>query len=439
MKKQYNGTWESLKQHEVPEWYQDCKLGIFIHWGIYSVPAFAPPSWELGEIPPNEEWYLNNPYAEWYYNSVNVGEGPTYEHHIKTYGQNFSYQDFLSMWRAENWNPEEWANLFKESGAGYVVLTTKHHDGFCLFPSRYTDFHVGNYGPKRDIVGELTDAVRKNGMKMGLYYSGLLDWQFTNEPIFSQEEHFTKACPTFAYADYAYLQSMELIDCYHPSIFWNDLGWPVRGEEQLPFLLAHYYNTVEDGVVNDRFNGLYKDYSTKEYRAGEINRTEKWEQCRGMGLSFGYNQEESEALIIKPKALIKLLVETVANNGNLLLNVGPKADGTIPKIQVECLRELGQWLKVNGEGIYGTRCREKTHMELENGMTIYYTERNDIIYAFLEGCNKGRVTVEIPGRKQTVEALDKNVNVEYQKIEKGVRVTIDVPSDNGYMIGLKLS
>ena len=205
----YMGTWESVKKHQVPEWYEDCKFGIFIHWGIYSVPAFAPRTWELGEVDGDEEWFCNNPYAEWYYNSVNVGKGPTYEHHLKKYGKDFKYEDFIPQWRAENWNPAQWAELFQKAGARYVVLTTKHHDGFCLYDSAYTDFNTTVMGPKRDITEELTEAVREAGLKMGLYYSGLIDWQFANDPIFYEEQNFGNACPTFEYADYSYNQMKE--------------------------------------------------------------------------------------------------------------------------------------------------------------------------------------------------------------------------------------
>ena len=180
--KRYTGNWNSVNTHTVPKWYEDCKFGIFIHWGIYSVPAFAPHTWELGEVD-SKEWFADNPYAEWYYNSLNIGKGPTYEHHMEKYGKDFKYEDFIPMWKAENWDPKQWAEIFKEAGAEYVVLTTKHHDGFCLFPSKYTHFNSVEMGPKRNITGELTEAVRDAGIRMGLYYSGLIDWQYANDPI----------------------------------------------------------------------------------------------------------------------------------------------------------------------------------------------------------------------------------------------------------------
>jgi len=422
MKPTYRPTWESLKQHTIPDWYQDCKLGIFIHWGLYSVPAFAPPTVELGVVN-NEEWFCNNPYAEWYFNSVNIGRGPSYEHHIETYGKDFPYENFADMWKAEKFDPAEWATLFKEAGAGYVVLVTKHHDGFCLFPSKYTDYHAGNRGPMRDLVGELSNEVRDKGMKMGLYYSGIIDWRFASDPIFTDDQVSLNCSPTYEYADYAYKQSLELIDRYHPSLFWNDIGWPFAGERNLPYLLAHYYNTCEDGLVNDRFNGLWKDFSTKEYQYGTVTKEEKWEMCRGLGLSFGYNAVEGDEHILSVEKLISLLVSTVANNGNLLINIGPKADGTIPKIQAEKLQGLGSWLKINGEAIYKTRCSERNSMQLTSA-DVHFTETNDALYLILDNLKDGTSSVLIPSVEGEFQPLDKKVNCEVKKSGDGIEITI---------------
>lgn len=437
MNGKYTGTWESVKQHQVPQWYEDCKFGIFIHWGIYSVPAYAPRTWELGEIEGNEEWFCNNPYAEWYYNSVNVGRGPTYEHHIEKYGEDFKYEDFIPMWKAEKWDPKQWAEIFRKAGARYVVLTTKHHDGFCLFPSAYTDFSTVNIGPKRDITGELTEAVEAAGLRMGLYYSGLIDWQFANDPIYREEENFTNACPTFAYADYSYNQMKELIDRYHPSVLWNDIGWPKQSEHAMPYLLAHYYNTVEDGVVNDRFNGLYQDFGTKEYQYGSATRDEKWEMCRGMGLSFGYNENEGDDQLISTPKLINLLVSTVANNGNLLLNIGPKADGSIPPEQVKRLLDLGEWLGVNGEGIYGTRCSSFESVIQDNGVEFHFTRKGNSLYIFVDGLKEGENTVLIPGVKGTVMPLLDAVQTEQGITQEGLELTIKNYRKDMYILGFR--
>lgn len=438
MSKKYTGTWNSVNEHEVPKWYDGCKFGIFIHWGIYSVPAFAPRTWELGAVETNEEWFCNNPYAEWYYNSINVGKGPSYEHHIEKYGKDFSYEDFLPMWKAENWQPQKWAELFRKAGAKYVVLTTKHHDGFCLYPSEYTDFNCEELGPKRDITGELTDAVRSEGLKMGLYYSGLIDWQFANDPIFKEEDNFGNACPTFEYADYSYNQMKELVDKYHPSVFWNDIGWPKQSEHMMPYFLAHYYNVVEEGVVNDRFNGLYHDFSTKEYKQGEANRKEKWEMCRGMGLSFGYNENEGDDQLISVPDLIHLLVATVSDNGNLLLNIGPKPDGTIPAEQEKRLLALGKWLEINGEGIYDTSCSEHLPETAGDGVQLFFTAKEKDLYVFIEGLFQEENTVLIPGVKGSAETLDSTLNVQCEETKEGMKVRINGYDKEKHIICLKV-
>lgn len=434
--KRYTGKWESVNTHQVPKWYDDCKFGIFIHWGIYSVPAYAPHTWELGEVD-SKEWFADNPYAEWYYNSLNIGKGPTYEHHMEKYGKDFKYEDFIPMWKAENWDPAKWAELFKKAGAQYVVLTTKHHDGFCLYPSKYTDFNCVKMGPKRDITGELTDAVRAEGIRMGLYYSGLIDWQYANDPIFEDGDLFGTASPTFEYADYSYKQMMELVDTYEPSLVWNDIGWPKQSEEMMPFFLAHYYNKVEEGVVNDRFNDRYHDFLTKEYKQGKVDRSEKWEMCRGMGLSFGYNENEGDDQIISEHGLISLLVGTVANNGNLLINIGPKADGTIPAEQERRLLVLGKWLETNGEGIYETRCSRRESIVLDNGTAVHFTAKGSDLYVFVDGLKKGMDTVDIPNVFGELIPLDQRVQAEYQTTATGTRINLKNYSEDMYTLCFK--
>lgn len=395
--RKFKPTWESVKTHTVPTWYDDCKLGIFIHWGPYSVPAFAPPSCELGDIPLDEGWFCNNPYAEWYLNSIRTKKGPSYEYHINKYGETFDYENFTYMWKAEKWNPGEWAELFKKAGAGYVVLTTKHHDGFCLWPSRYTDFNTAKRGPERDLMGELTAAVRNAGLKMGAYYSGILDWSYTSEPILEDDDLRTLAPITNAYADYAYNQVTELIDRYKPSVLWNDIGWPVKGVEDLKHLFAHYYNTVEEGVVDDRWNDVWCDFTSKEYGLGDMNVEKKWEMCRGIGYSFGFNAMEDEKQILSSRGLVSLLVKTVSHNGNLLINIGPKADGTIPEIQKDRLLAMGAWLAENGEAIYGTRPYIRQYEKTTSGAEVFFTKKDNDLYIILDNLKAGNNEIAVGG------------------------------------------
>lgn len=392
----YQPNMQSIRRHAAPAWYEDAKLGIFIHWGIYSVPAFAPPTWALGDVPADENWFTNNPYAEWYLNSLRIGRGPTYEYHLQKYGADFTYEDFVDLWKAERFDPAGWADLFRRSGARYVVPVTKHHDGFCLWDSRYTAYNAARRGPGRDLMDELCRAVRAGGMRFGVYYSGIIDWRFSADPMLSNEEVSHPYNVTGAYADYAYNQVMELIDRYKPSVLWNDIGWPEKGLCDLPYLFAHYYNTVPEGVVNDRWSGVFCDFTTREYNAGEKNVHAKWECCRGLGLSFGYNQAEDERHLIAPNDLIALLIDTVAHNGNLLINVGPRADGVIPEAQRARLEYLGAWLQNNGEAIYGTRPWRQVALTAPGGEQVYYTANGQRVYALILNPRKGLSEVLVP-------------------------------------------
>lgn len=415
----YENTLDSLRKHKIPSWFLNDKIGIFIHWGIYSVPAFARPTYELGEIKEDINWFKENPYAEWYFNTMNIKGSSTSIHHNKTYGEDFKYKDFINMWKAENFNADELAEIFKEAGARYVVDVTKHHDGFCLWDSEYTDYNSKKLGPKRDFVKELNDALKKKNIKFGIYYSGLLDWTYYFKPILNNNElRDTLNNNNPKYAEFAYKQVKELIDKYHPSIFWNDIGWPKIGEKDLISLLAYYYNNVEDGVINDRFNNIFQDFYCKEYRKGVSSINDKWELCRGLGLSFGYNQVEDEKHLIDKNDLISLLIKTVSHNGNLLINVGPKADGTIPDNQLERLKYMGDWLKENGEAIYNTRVYDVQSINDE----IFFTQNDQYIY----------ILIDKPKNKE----YKINLKLDADRCEKISNVSMNFRNDNGLVIKL---
>lgn len=404
----YLPTWESIHTHTLPKWFDDCKLGIFIHWGLYSVPAWAEITWELGGEPSDLEWFTHNPYAEWYLNTIRIPNSPARIRHDQVYGEDFPYEKFADLFTCEKWNPVEWAQLFKKSGAGYVVLTTKHHDGFCLYPSAYTAYNSMNRGAKRDLMGELTEAVRAQGLRMGAYYSGLLDW--TTHP-FPMTRHYCMDAynHTFAFSDYSLNQTMELVDKYKPDVLWNDIGWPEKGQGDLPYLFSHYYNTVPQGAINDRWYCSFNDFTTAEYLRGEKTFEKKWEMCRGLGLSFGYNQNENPENILSGTELVRLLIQYVSHNGNLLINIGPRADGTIPELQATRLLELGAWLEKHGEAIYGTRpWPEHPQEQLLDGITAYYTRKGNDLFVVFDGCTPGLHTLRIDCYPQeiTVEVPD---------------------------------
>jgi alpha-L-fucosidase len=382
--RKYDADWVTLARHPLPAWFADAKLGIFVHWGLYSVPAYAPPTGELGKVD-FSKWFTNNPYAEWYANSMKIAGSPTAQHHRQKYGDQFGYLDFIPQFNqaVEKWDPAAMAAAFEEAGARYVVLTTKHHDGFTLWPSTVRNPHrdAGQQGSRRDITGELTRAVRARNMKMGLYYSGGLDWSFVAEPIVTMADLHRRIPQTAEYAAYADAQWRELIDRYQPSVLWDDIGYPKAG--QTAQIFAEYYNRVPDGVINNRFQVPHIDFTTPEYSKYEKIVEKKWESCRGLGFSFGYNRVEGPEHVLSADALIGLLVDIVSKNGNLLLNVGPRADGSIPEIQLDRLRALGAWLRRNGEAIYATRPWIRPAAKTLSGTQVRFTQKGDSVYAIL--------------------------------------------------------
>jgi alpha-L-fucosidase len=382
----YEPTLESLDRHPLPDWYNDAKLGIFIHWGLYSVPGWAPlvhPSHDFAA----QDYITNNPYAEWYYNTMRIDGSPTQKHHLETYGAGYDYYNFAPIFNKEiqKWNPDTWAEIFRAAGAKYVVLTSKHHEGFTLWPSTTPNptLPADRQHASRDIVGELTAAVRKQGMRMGLYYSGGYDWTFVPGPIRVAKDYETVQPQSEAYGKYADAHVRELIKLYKPALLWNDINYPKSGHPLE--LMAEYYNAVPDGVIDDRFGVKHHDFTSPEYEKLDKISPTKWEECRGLGRSFGYNRAEGEAETIPSSELIYLLVDIVSKNGNLLLDVGPEADGTIPMVQLERLKDLGDWLHANGEAIYATRPWTRADGTTAENIPVRFTQKDSNVYAILLG------------------------------------------------------
>jgi alpha-L-fucosidase len=382
----YDPTIESLNRHALPQWYADGKLGIFVHWGLYSVPGWAPTVHSEHDFT-SQDYITHNPYAEWYLNSMRLDGSPTQAYHKEHYGANYDYYNFAPIFDREiqKWNPDTWAKVFRDAGAKYVVLTTKHHDGFTLWPSSTPNpsLPADRQHAGRDLVGELTKAVNQQGLRMGLYYSGGYDWTFVPGPIRVSADYEKVKPQTETYGKYADAQVRELIARYKPAVLWNDIDYPKSGHPLE--IMAEYYQAVPDGVVDDRFGVKHSDFISPEYQTLDKINPKKWEECRGLGRSFGYNRAEGEAETIKPAELIFLLVDIVSKNGNLLLDVGPEADGTIPEVQMNRLKALGAWLQVNGEAIYGTHPWKRAAGETTEGIPVRFTKRDTATYAILLG------------------------------------------------------
>ena len=356
-----------------PAWFAAPQMGIFIHWGLYSVPAWAPRGRGLDAL--LRDNYDNvcalQPYAEWYGNAMLLAGSATQAHHQAHYGS-APYTDFRESFDAASqvFDADAWVDMFVRAGASYVVFVTKHHDGYCLWPTDVKNPHRPGWHSDRDFVGELAAATRARGLRFGVYYSGGLDWTFRHDPI--HDLGCMLACvPTGDdYRAYAAAQVRELIDRYQPSVIWNDIAWP--NHDDLPALFDYYYAAVPDGVVNDRWSGnsamfaqlanpdyraalnaalkakiaraesfmgtpRHADFRTIEYGIGTPPADQKWEACRGIGLSFGYSRNEVETDFLTADELRTMRDQVFAGGGNLLINVGPMADGTIANGQARAL------------------------------------------------------------------------------------------------------
>jgi len=389
----------------LPPWYDDVKLGVFIHWNAAAIPAYAPVHL-LADLPgsattPLPKWrqeqvWRTLPYAEMYQNTMAVPGSDTARYHAERHAGR-TYDDFVARFRDHvlpAWSPEPWADLFRRAGAGYVVLTTKTEDGFLLWPSARANPHKPGWQATRDVTGELAAAVRRRGLRFGVYYSEGMDWTFGGLPI-TDDEKLIAAMPTGPeYAAHSDAHWRELIARYRPSVLWNDYGFLPNGDADA--LLRDYYASVPDGVVNDRFDmprqasgELPADFVTLEYARTEGPADRKWEACRGLGTSFGYNRLETDASYLTSTRLIHTFVDIVAGGGNLLINVGPTETGEIPPEQSERLLALGAWLRVNSGAVNGTRRWRRAQGVTTSGLPVRYTAGADAVHAITLGTPRG--------------------------------------------------
>jgi alpha-L-fucosidase len=460
----YEATRESVDMHEVPAWYHDAKFGIFIHWSLSAVPAFAPRGNILDVLRKHgaKAMLKNQPYTEWYLNSLRIKGSPVYKHHRETYGEDFDYYRFAEDFNRElpKWDPAVWADLFERVGARYVVFVSKHHDGFLLWPSENPNPMRPDLHASRDVCGELSDAVKARGMRMGFYYSSPYDWTFTKEPITDLADAAVRVPSSRTYVDYANGHWHELIDRYDPSVLWSDIGYPPG--TNVNEIFSYFYNKTPDGVVDDRWDqspgwlmhavrvpgvrriinsmgrrmwlsgktsagSVHHDYRTPEYATYAEVQQDKWECVRGIGTSFGYNAQELPGDYISVPDLVRLLVDIVSKNGNLLLNVGPKPGGEIPAIQVERLAGLGEWLAKNGDAIYGTRPCDKPESVTTDGIDVRFTRKDRSLYAVLLGTPSERTfTIKsLEKRPRTkVEILGRSGDAACEQTPEGLKITL---------------
>lgn len=407
----FEPSWESLARYTVPDWYQDGKFGIFIHWGVYSVPAFG------------NEWYPRNMY---------LPERPEFAHHVETYGpqSKFGYKDFIPRFTAEQFDPVRWAKLFHEAGARFVVPVAEHHDGFAMYDSALSGWTAARIGPKRDIVGDLADAVREQGLVFGVSSHRAEHWWFfdagrafdSDVQDLRFQSFYGPAEPRDSQPNQEYLDDWlarcrELVDKYHPQLFWFD--WWIEQPVFAPYLqafAAYYYNRASEwgrGVaINYKHQTFPERTAVYDVERGQLAdiRPLFWQTDTSVSTnSWGYveNQDYKNAT-----AIIHDLVDVVSKNGALLLNIGPRPDGTIPEPEEEMLLAIGGWLGVNGEAIYGTRpwkvfgegptevvegSFKDTARAAFTSQDIRFTTRGEILYATVLSVPRGEVAIRSLG------------------------------------------
>ncbi|HEX4775406.1 MAG TPA: alpha-L-fucosidase [Acidimicrobiia bacterium] len=436
----------------LPQWFDDAKLGVFVHWTPASVPAFAPVGPDPFTVAARDGWeraMRENPYVEWYQNSLAIDGSPVQWHHRATYGDT-GYDAFVREFVAAQdcWHADAWAQLFAAAGARYVVLVTKHHDGFLQWPSATLPLREG-WHARRDVVGELARAVRERGMRFGVYYSGGLDWTFGGLPITDLASMLRAIPQSDDYVRYVDAHWRELIARVEPSVLWADIGSPAGLD--LAALFAHYYGRVPDGVVNNRFDMLgvaagtvHADFVTPEYSTSSDATGPKWETTRGMGTSFGFNREETDDDYLSPRALVHLVVEVVAAGGNLLLNVGPNADGTVVWDQATRLVALGHWLHANGEAIYDTVPSGLPGTTNRAGDAVRFTHgrAGDVTYAIVLDPSPRR-DVHLPGVDGTdvveVTRVDARCPLHHSAVDDGVVVTLPAAAEPTPALAFRLA
>jgi alpha-L-fucosidase len=360
----FSPNWDSLRHYQVPAWYQDAKFGIFLHWGVYSVPAFG------------NEWYPRNMYKE---------GTPEFAHHIATFGPQlkFGYKDFIPMFKAEHFDPKAWAELFRQAGAKYVIPVAEHHDGFAMYDSGLSDWCAAKMGPHRDTTGELAQAVRAAGLHFGVSSHRAEHYFFLNtgreidsdvrDPRFAafygpahagvtdkNGLHWQGGHPDRAYLDDWIARVAEMVGKYQPEIVWFD--WWIETKEFEPYLqrlAAFYYNDAArrgaTAAINYKFNAYPPGAAVLDIERGQSDQIlpRFWQTDTSVSIkSWGYIDNDT---FRTPESMVQQLVDIVSKNGALLLNVGPKPDGTIPEQAKNVLLAMGRWLAVNGESIYGTR------------------------------------------------------------------------------------
>jgi alpha-L-fucosidase len=441
-KGKWKPTQESIDSHQAPEWFKDAKFGMFIDWGLWSVAGWAPKK-EKGAM-----------YPDWYEFRFDT-DTAFFKYHEKNWGNDFKRDDFISLFTANKYQPEKLAAIAKDAGMKYIVPFSKHHGGFCLWPSSYTQRDAFDMGPKKDLIKPLVESCQKEGLKFGFYFS-IEEWEYPligddgkvqNRVWGNKVKPYTaalekKVSGKVAVKDFAteYLvpQATEFIDKYDPDLIWYDGDWSTSAEKLHTYDIASYFYNKAEGrkgvAVNDRYgtqDGKWLrsrrgDFFTNEY--GDMEKEAKqsvhaWEECRGISQSFGYNWQDTDENVISSKKFIDMFVDIVAHGGNLLLIVNLDEQGALPKIQENRLQDIGKWLKVNGEGIYATR-----PYIIHNDSTVAYTQskNNQFVYAIIKEWPGQQICLKgvNPAKGSKIEMLGFKQQLTWKESSEGVIIQL---------------
>lgn len=469
----YKDTWESLSNYTVPSWYKKAKFGIFIHWGIYSIPAFG------------NEWYSRSMYCK---------DSREFEHHIKTYGpqKDFGYKDFIPMFKAEKFDAQKWAELFKEAGAKYVVPVAEHHDGFQMYKSKISHWNAYEMGPQRDVLGELEKACKDQGLILGASSHRAEHWFFMGHgkefdsdikeplvrgdfywPAMPEGNHhdlFSEPTPSAEYLEDWLIRTCEIIDEYKPKIVYFD--WWIQHSAFKPYikkLAAYYYNRAYEWgtevIINYKHDAFLFGTAVPDVERGQFSDVQPyyWQTDTAIALNSWCYTENND--FRNPVDLVCDLVDIVSKNGNLLLNVGPKSDGTISEEDTAVLKGIGSWLKINGEAIYNSSVFRKygegptkiTEGQFSDGIKknftsedIRFTVANGCVYAIALKCShNGKYCIKTLGQKDAsivanfsgiidkISVLGSGQNPKWNRTEEGLYIETDYKSE--YPITFKIT
>ncbi len=467
----FRPNWDSLKRYQVPAWYEDAKFGIFIHWGVYAVPSFG---------------------SEWYPRQMYIQGSKEFQHQTATYGPQtkFGYKDFIPQFHAAQFEARAWADLFRKSGAKYVVPVGEHHDGFAMYGSELSDWTAARMGPKRDIVGELGQAVRAQGLHFGVSSHRAEHYFFMNGgrefPSDVQDPKYAAfygpahagvtdrnhqewaAHPDTAYLNDWLARTAEIITKYNPEVLWFD--WWINTKEFEPYLqrlAAFYYNDAakrnSSAVINYKYTAFPEGVAVLDIERGQLDASRSlfWQTDTSVSIkSWGYINNDT---FRSPESLIQQLVDIVSKNGSLLLNIGPKPDGTIPEQAQQILLSMGKWLDTNGEAIYGTRpwkvygegptkvaggAFHDTATQAYSSQDIRFTAKNDALYAIaLAAPAKGHLAIKALQQNSKygdlkvagVRLLGSDATVHWVRNADGLELDWPAQASSGYPLAFKIS